>query len=272
MCNLDESCFFCNLRSSCLRLRQIREKGPRSLKVNEYICQLEQYEKKLEWNWRDDKADIFSFVENTFKLLMLSEINLSSQFINSGNFCQNCTPNDERISLRARIDVSPAVPGIKDIVNLALTQAGICQECKKFDNLEDKCMVIQLSQPVSVNLNDQEIQNGAQIVYKSHIENAQNIKTFFRYDNKMYTQNDEDKIDHSTFGIHKDVMIICVYISKPRGMLSMRNFEDFVYGKNDQLKLHRQYLKYLSPKRYKEQQSIAKEYEKVRNLCYEECL
>ena len=48
-------------------------------------------------------------------------------------------------------------------------------------------------------------------------------------------------------------------------MLSMGNFDDFVYGKNDQLKLHRQYLKYVSPKRYKEKQNIAKEYEKGRN-------
>ena len=31
LCSKDQNCFFCNMRSSCLRLRQMREKGPRSL-------------------------------------------------------------------------------------------------------------------------------------------------------------------------------------------------------------------------------------------------
>ena len=38
LCCSDQTCFFCNMRSSCIRLRQVREKGPRWLKPNEYTC------------------------------------------------------------------------------------------------------------------------------------------------------------------------------------------------------------------------------------------
>ena len=48
LCSLNQNCFFCNIRSSCLRLRQERRTGPRCLKVNEFTCQLNQYGP----NWR----------------------------------------------------------------------------------------------------------------------------------------------------------------------------------------------------------------------------
>ena len=48
------NCYFCHLRSSCLRLGAERKKGPKSIKVYEFVYQLWQYE-KLSWDWSTQK-------------------------------------------------------------------------------------------------------------------------------------------------------------------------------------------------------------------------
>ena len=68
LCNIEQSCFFCNMRSSCLRLRQLREKGPRCLKLNEFICQLDKYVSILKWDWTSSNENLKTFIENTLKL------------------------------------------------------------------------------------------------------------------------------------------------------------------------------------------------------------
>ena len=40
----------------------------------------------------------------------------------------------------------------------------------------------------------------------------------------------------------------------------MENVDDFIYGKNEQLKLHKQYQKFISPKKYTVKQNLSKEY------------
>ena len=59
LCGLDQNCFFCNIRSSCLRVRQERGTGPEILKVNEYTCQLQQYGS----NWRASISDMPTFIK-----------------------------------------------------------------------------------------------------------------------------------------------------------------------------------------------------------------
>ena len=47
LCNFqhkDENCFYCLIRSSCLRIEGYRVKGPRSMKPYEYVSQLFKYE------------------------------------------------------------------------------------------------------------------------------------------------------------------------------------------------------------------------------------
>ena len=77
LCALDQSCFFCNIRSSCLRLRQERKKGPRSIKVNEFVCQLRQYGP----DWRLCAADTNIFIEKTLSLIVSSCVSISSKFL-----------------------------------------------------------------------------------------------------------------------------------------------------------------------------------------------
>ena len=73
LCDISQSCFFCNMRSSSLRLRQYREKGPKSLQINEFVCQLFQYSSNLGWDWELNANDMLSFIENTIQLLLRNE-------------------------------------------------------------------------------------------------------------------------------------------------------------------------------------------------------
>ena len=97
LCNSDQNCFFCNLRSSCLRLRKIREKGPRSIKLNEFVSQLNQFDQELSWNWRENLEDMPTFLENTLRLITKSESKISSFFVHKELQCQLCKqdPNNQ---------------------------------------------------------------------------------------------------------------------------------------------------------------------------------
>ena len=76
----DENCFYCHMRSSMIRLSASRGRGPKSLKLIEFTSQLKQYQSLLGWNWRENMADLPSFVENTLKLLCKHEIRTSDLF------------------------------------------------------------------------------------------------------------------------------------------------------------------------------------------------
>ena len=87
---LSENCFFCHMRSSCLRLCTSRGRGPKSWKTIEFICQLPQYQSQLGWNWQENFADLPTFVENTLKLLDKQESNTSELFGIPALKCQKC--------------------------------------------------------------------------------------------------------------------------------------------------------------------------------------
>ena len=59
--------------------------------------------------------------------------------------------------------------------------------------------------------------------------------------------------------------MIAVYFSKMKGLQVMQNADDFIYDKSVQLKLHKQYLKVVSPKKQQKKQEIIKEYELERS-------
>jgi hypothetical protein len=64
MCQSSLNCFFCHMRSSCLRLSAQRGYGPKSLKVIEFSSQLDQYQTILGWNWSESVSDIPTFIEH----------------------------------------------------------------------------------------------------------------------------------------------------------------------------------------------------------------
>ena len=83
--SLTDDCFFCYLRSSCLKLNLPRSKGPRSVKLIEFISQLPQYETEIKWNWKDNFEKIDEFIEKTLMML-----NRREKMINSYLKCEQC--------------------------------------------------------------------------------------------------------------------------------------------------------------------------------------
>ena len=81
LCKLDKKCFLCNIRSSCLRIRQERKTGPRSLKLNEFTCQLDQYGPQ----WVSLICDLNEFIKGTVNLLFKSDPIIQSKFLMSEN-------------------------------------------------------------------------------------------------------------------------------------------------------------------------------------------
>ena len=85
----EQNCFFCHMRSSCLRLNTTRTKGPRSLKLVEFTSHLFNYE-TLGWNWRENCADLVGFIGNTLKLLRRNDNSISSFLGFPDGQCQHC--------------------------------------------------------------------------------------------------------------------------------------------------------------------------------------
>ena len=69
LCWLDEECFFCHIRSSILRLRQKREKGPFLLKMSEFICLISKYDDILNFCLVANLIEIEQCIEYTMRLV-----------------------------------------------------------------------------------------------------------------------------------------------------------------------------------------------------------
>ena len=269
LCSYDQHCFFCNMRSACLRLRQMREKGPRSIKLNEFISQLNQYDDVLHWNWRENLYDLPTFIENTIKLLTISEIRILPFFVNKDMHCQQCNQDtNDQTNCIFTVDIEEKHEmTLKNLLEKAIMKRNEKSNCVHklldFKNLEDKCIILQLSQPTAVNILDGEFFNGIRTYYNSHSENIsiQERCIFFRFNNQMYWQTAEDQIFESKFGIHKNVSILSISFAKDKRKTTMNKVDSFIYGKPVQHKLHKQYLKVLTPDKHKKKQQFIKEYE-----------
>ena len=109
------NCFFCNVRSSCLRISAERKKGPKSLKVFEFVFQMFRFE-KLGWDWRSKKHEVEMFIANTLKLLRREENSISSAFSPLDGTCLQC---NEKSTIRSKYIhevVSNAIVGEQDTV------------------------------------------------------------------------------------------------------------------------------------------------------------
>jgi len=84
------SCTYCFIRSCSSRLNEKRKKGPKGLKLYEFVYQLFKYQDKLEWNWRENRYDIVTFILNTLKLLRRDENSISSLFVLPNGKCHEC--------------------------------------------------------------------------------------------------------------------------------------------------------------------------------------
>ena len=79
LCPFDKdksNCFFCLMRSTCLRINTPRTTGPKSLKIVEFVSQLSKYQEVFNWDWIEDLSDMTALIENTIQLLISSETSI----------------------------------------------------------------------------------------------------------------------------------------------------------------------------------------------------
>ena len=73
LCAVEDSCFFCNIRSSILRVNETRVKGPLSLKIYEFISQVGKYEEFFNSILINNLLNIEECIEWTLKLISQKE-------------------------------------------------------------------------------------------------------------------------------------------------------------------------------------------------------
>ena len=251
LCSSVDSCSFCHMRSSFLRLRKEREKGPRSLKLNEFISVLNQYDSILQWDWRTNLANLSKFIENTLRLLTNDEKRLETLFIGSTDQCEECY-QDKQSTEKFIIKIDPGlltkqdqVVSIKDLVLEVLRKRDLSKCCHSV--FDSKCVILELSLPTSINILDNEEFNGLSTSYKSHVEEGskQGPHAHFRFNNRKYSQGNDNFIYGSNFGIRKNVTMIAVYITEKKSLQVIENVDNFIYDKSVQLRLHKTYLKHV---------------------------
>ena len=164
-----DNCFFCLMRSSCLRLNAYRSYGPKSLKVVEIASQMHKYESFLNWDWRNEMHDLNLFIVNTLKLLIDAEESLLDSLIfqHTTKECETCNIYGELV-----IDLDVTTEGvlcIEDVVK-NLTQ-NLCSSCNEsfISNTKYGLVIVRFSKAASLNISRQIILENVTVSYLSHI-------------------------------------------------------------------------------------------------------
>ena len=158
------NCFFCHMRSSLLRLNTKRSKGPKSLKLVEFVSQLVHYQ-SLDWNWRTDGVDLGGFLGNTLRLLRRSENKVSCLLGIPEGHCQKC---QKVVQIKQKyiyqvetkeVTSESKIVTIQDILKNVIL-ASVDQKCcflsLKLENKQKKCVVFQFSHATEVQILSEE--------------------------------------------------------------------------------------------------------------------
>ena len=274
----DGNCFFCHMRSSCLRLRATRGRGPKSLKLIEFTSQLTKYQSVLGWNWRENIADLPSFVQKTLQLLDKHESKTFDLFEIPDLQCQKCKKiikfADKQIF---DVDTSSFQSETKEI-NLKLLMEFLfktknldkcCSRNLNFNNKFEKCVILRFSHAVSVNIAKKENLYGRRIKIISLINQMANIEenmydTNFKLNDKMYCQNSKDEICKSD-GTNVKIKLMAFLVTKPEKNTEELDMQHFIFDTKLQKQLYKQYDSVLSPEKYLQTKLLEKEYELERS-------
>ena len=195
LCWLDEECFFCNLRSMFLRLRQERIKGPFLLKLNEFVCNMKKYEDILDYTLLDNLLEIEQNIENTLRLIF--RFRKASPFFSTTLIdCEECSSNLDKFVLDIVLDNRQRnqILSLDELLSLSVKsrdQKGECCKDKiKLEYFEEKYVIVILSHVSSVDISDKKNISGYQISYRSHMEMKYLVgeQAFFRFDGQVFTK------------------------------------------------------------------------------------
>jgi hypothetical protein len=267
----DNNCFFCHMRSSCLRLNAGRSKGPRSIKLVEFTSQLFQY-KNYGWDWRSNRADLVHFIGNTLRVLGKQEPGVLSLLGFPDGQCQQC---GKAVKLKRKyiyqveqseVVICSKVITIENVLKYLFGKnqyKECCLNSNKFETSTKKYIIFEFSHPIDIDISSSVSLWGRKIQYLSHVgkiaeQNKGSNFTFFRHENKMLYQNDEGSICKSNFGFHKDVKMLSIIFSEDCNALNPQYVKSLVYESQTQKYLQKKYLSVLSPEQHKEKQILLK--------------
>ena len=205
MCNYDsksitQNCFFCLMRSSCLRLSTPRTKGPKSIKLTEFASQLNKYEINPCEKWTDLVLDLINFTQTTLELLECDENPIKSLFGLPGGQCQNCRELTKPINEfifevnSSEFVEKDQIVNLEDIINNLIKVKLVkgCPECNnsfQFRGTDDMFLIIKLSHAINVKILNSEDIKGKRLFYKSHYQEGIKedqicMSSFFNCDKK----------------------------------------------------------------------------------------
>ena len=132
----------------------VEGRGPKSLKVNEFLIMLNSYKMKLDWDWSINKVDTPAFIAHTIKLLVGSEENLERVFGIPNQECLLCK-KVKILTPRVLYDIDclsqkSRMQNIKDLLEVFLS-VKVCHSCGGtlvFNDIRRKCFILQLKDPI----------------------------------------------------------------------------------------------------------------------------
>ena len=278
--SLEESCFFCHMRSSCLRLNGERLKGPKSLKINEFVSQLDKYKTFLGWDWNLNANNLPIFIRNTFSLLQIYEKKIPVLFglQNEDEECKICKklPNLPS-SIVYQVDTSVILKANKDVsINVLLAHLvrnsasnNCCKKTKKFKSSKTRCILMELSNPLLLSIPDSEEYEGNKIIINSLVteersEGLVSYSSIFRHKNGAYYQNLNGSLVESR-STKKMVKVISILISGAEERCSKINCEMYKFDVKVLKQLDRKCESILCKEQYKKRKMAEREYDMKRD-------
>ena len=148
------------------------------MKINDFSSQLNQYHHLLGWNWQEDATDTPIFIKKTLNLLNMSENKISELFGLPDQQCKICKktltyPNefihyvDTSHLLSEEEDVNA-----KTLMDILMKENRINKCCKENISFKDsiqKCIILELSHPVPINLTKLEALQGRKLILSSSV-------------------------------------------------------------------------------------------------------
>ena len=258
------NCFFCLMRSTCLRINTPRLTGPKSLKIVEFVSQLSKYEEAFNWDWIDDVSDMTALIENTIKLLISSETSVFDNFVLQKHCkqCESCHSFSKKLVFDLQLDGTEKekVFSLHEIMLMLIKDT--CKNCQKKIAKHSGFVILRFSHPAKVKIDDNDILFMEQrINHVSHITEEIYVgpKGYFKIDEDIFFQDDSGNICQTYSEFQSDVR----YLALSFGTYIGQKDNTVVYGQKELKYLDKQYLKIIDPKQHKERLQKQKEYEQT---------
>ena len=259
------NCFFCLMRSTCLRINTPRKTGPKSLKIVEFVSQVSKYEEEFNWDWIEDVSDMTALIENTIKLLISSETSVLDNFVLQKHCkqCENCHAFSKKLVFDLRLDATTKekVLSLHEIVLMLIKDT--CENCQKEVAKQSGFVILRFSHPAKVKNENHIIFMEQSINHVSHIteEIYVGLKSYFTIKEDVFSQDGSGNVCPTYHEFHSNVRYLALTFGSCIGQENNR----VVYGQKELKYLDKQYLKIIDPKHHIERLQKQKEYDKNRD-------